>query len=155
MLIGDRHLSHNLLREHDQDDRRRHPRFDVKGLHGTLNGAHPFTVARISLGGLMIRLAVEPSFNEVARIEVGLDRMVFRTRARVVYAGPDMASPIYGDTFYRVGLAFVDTPPDQQLRLERFIVREFPSSRPKPSERQSSPEPPVDPSSRSSRSSRQ
>ncbi|MBZ0114859.1 MAG: PilZ domain-containing protein [Thermoanaerobaculia bacterium] len=141
-------MSQNLLRQHDQDERRRHPRYDVKGLHGVLNGTHPFTVARISLGGLMIRLQIEPNFNEVARIEVGLDRVVFRSRARVVYAGPDMASPSYGDTFYRVGLAFVDTPPDQQLRLERFIVREFPNSRSKPSERQATSDTPVDPPSR-------
>lgn len=141
-------MSYNLLRQHDQDERRRHPRFQVKGLKGVLNGTHPFTVARISLGGLMIRLQTEPSFNEVARIELGLDRVVFRSRARVVYAGPDMASPSYGDTFFRVGLAFVDTPPDQQLRLERFIVREFPSSRSKPPERPPTPDPSGNSSSR-------
>ncbi len=119
--------SENLLQATGRD-RRRHPRFEIDGLSGLLDGEHPFEVMRISLGGLMIRSEYEPSFNEVARIEVQLDRVSFRSRARIVYAGPDMASPANGAERYRVGLAFVDPSPEQQLRLERFIARRFSST---------------------------
>ena len=119
-------MSGNLLRPIPHDDRRRHPRYGAVGIEGTINGEHPLSVVKISLGGLMTRVRYEPSFNEVARIELSLGRISFRSLARIVYAGPDMASPGNQDGYFRVGLAFVDTSPEQQLRLERFIVREYP-----------------------------
>jgi len=103
------------------DDRRRHPRYSAEGLHGTYRRDSSFVVVKISLGGMLVTLDEEAALDDLVPISLELGQDVFRSNARVVFVGPDTAR----EQGYRVGFAFEQTAPAEQLRLERYLRREF------------------------------
>jgi hypothetical protein len=107
------------------DDRRRHPRFDVSGLSGVLDGSRVFEVLKLSAGGMLIRLPVEIELEQRVRVELSLGEETLRSDARVVFLGPDLdAGMTVGDRF-RVGLALVAPAPAAEALLQRYIAREL------------------------------
>jgi PilZ domain len=101
------------------DDRRRHHRYEVRGLVGTLAGRHPFTVVTLSRGGILATAAFEPPVGHVFDVLVPLGDETFRSSARVVYSGEDRSAP--RGQRYRFGLAFtVESEEDAEI-LDRFI----------------------------------
>ena len=103
------------------DDRRRYPRYSAEGLHGRLDGHSAFEVVKISLGGMLITLGEEVGLDVIVPIALDLGHERFRAEARVVFVGPDTSR----ESGYRVGLAFETPPPGEQLRLERYLRREY------------------------------
>ena len=107
------------------DDRRRHPRFDVRGLSGVLDGFRAFEVLRLSAGGMLIRLPWEPSLGHRVRVELPLGSETFDAVARVVFIGPDLDPPSAGGVRFRVGLELVETGPADEAVLGRYIATEL------------------------------
>lgn len=114
-------------------DRRRYPRYDVRGLSGTLDGFRVFEALRLSLGGMLVRLPAELALEQRVRVEMTLGGEAFRALARVVFVGPDLeASPLRRDHF-RVGLEFLPPSPggrDYRGALARFIETQLAASEP-------------------------
>ena len=107
------------------DDRRRHPRFDVSGLSGVLDGSRVFEVLKLSAGGMLIRLPIELELEQRVRVELSLGEETLRSDARVVFLGPDLdRGMMIGDRF-RVGLALVEPAPTEEALLQRYIAREL------------------------------
>jgi len=101
------------------EERRRHHRFEVKGLTGTLAGRHPFTVVTLSRGGLLATAGFEPPVGQVFDVEIPLEEKTFHSSARVAYTGEDRGAP--RPRRYRFGLAFtVESEEDARL-LDEFI----------------------------------
>jgi hypothetical protein len=105
------------------DDRRRHPRLDVSGLSGVLDGSRIFEVLKLSAGGMLIRLPVELELEQRVRVELVLGEETLRSGARVVFLGPDFDG-LAGERF-RVGLALVAPTPVEEALLRRYIDREL------------------------------
>lgn len=103
------------------DERRRYPRYSADDLHGRLDGHWPFEVVKVSLGGMLVTAEEEVALDEVVSVALDLGPERFLSQARVVFVGPDIAR---GEGF-RIGVAFVDPSPAEQLRLERYLRREF------------------------------
>jgi c-di-GMP-binding flagellar brake protein YcgR len=113
--------------EMGSEERRRHPRFDVAGAPGVLDGFRLFETLKISAGGMLIRLPAEMSLGQRVRVELPLGEDTFRSEARVVFFGPDLGGSRRSEDRYRVGLAFVEPTPADQERLDRFIAQELAS----------------------------
>jgi hypothetical protein len=113
------------------EERRRHPRFDVSGLSGVLDGFRIFEALKLSVGGMLIRLPAELGLEQRVRIEIVLGEEVFRSRARVVFLGPDFATSSERSRAFRVGLAFLDPSPSDSAVVERYISETL-STRPLP-----------------------
>jgi hypothetical protein len=109
------------------DERRRHPRFDVSGTPGALDGFRLFETLKLSVGGMLIRLPAELTLDQHVRVELPLAEETFRSEARVVFVGPDLGATGHrqGERRYRVGLAFLEPAPAEQARLERFIAEQL------------------------------
>lgn len=105
------------------DERRRYRRYAARDLRGTYEGDGPFEVVTIGLGGMLVKLPDEASLDDLVRVELDLGSESFAGEGRVVFVGPDTTSS--RNEGYRVGLAFEDPPPGEQLRLERYIRREY------------------------------
>jgi hypothetical protein len=105
------------------DDRRRHPRLDVSGLSGVLDGSRGFEVLKLSVGGMLIRLPVELELEQRVRVELSLGEETLRSEARVVFLGPDFDG-MAGERF-RIGLALVAPAPAAEALLRRYIAREL------------------------------
>lgn len=105
------------------DDRRRYPRYEARALRGAYDGMRPVDVVTIGLGGMLVKLPEEAALDDLVRVELDLEGGPFVSEARVVFVGPDTTSR--DDRGYRVGLSFEDPPPGEQLRLERYIRREY------------------------------
>ena len=105
------------------EERRRHRRYEVEGLTGTIAERHPFVVLLVSRGGLLVTTGHELPLGQVFDLEVPLRDAVFRSAARVVFVGEDNQAP--RDRRYRVGVAFaVESDADAAL-LDGFITREL------------------------------
>ena len=102
-------------------ERRRHPRYDVRKLSGVLEGSHVFETLKISAGGALVRLPVEVALEQRVIVSFDIGESSFKSVAVVVFVGPDLGAGASG--LFRVGLAFVDTPLDERARLQRFIER--------------------------------
>ena len=104
------------------DERRRHPRYDVSGLAGVLDGFRAFEALKLSAGGMLIRLPVELELDQPVQVELGIGDDTFRSRARVVFLGPDSERSDRGEERYRVGLAFDDTSATDREIVLRYIA---------------------------------
>ena len=114
-----------LLVSVSSDERRRHPRYDVRGLSGVLDGFRVFDTLKLSAGGMLILLPAELSLDQQVRVELPLGGETFESRARVVFLGPDLDGSMPSGERYRVGLEFV-APADRSLAiLQRFIGAEL------------------------------
>jgi PilZ domain len=105
------------------EERRRHRRFEVKGLIGTLAGRHGFTVLTISRGGMLAASSFEPPVGHVFDVDLPLAAEVFRSSARVVFVGEDRGAP--RSHRYRFGLAFTVESEEDSRILDGFIRREL------------------------------
>ena len=103
------------------DDRRRHPRYEVRGLSGVLDGFRLFDALKLSLGGVMIRVPAELALEQRVRIELPLGDETFRATARVVFIGPDLDGEVASGQRFRVGLQFAPPAAADQELLERYI----------------------------------
>ena len=100
-------------------ERRRHPRYDARGLFGTWNHQVGFAVVQISRSGLQARMEVEPILGETAPLVIGLgDAGPFRCSGRVVYIGPEVGG---ASSAFRVGIAFEQMEPAMESRLGAYI----------------------------------
>jgi hypothetical protein len=106
-------------------ERRRHPRYDVQGLGGVLDGYRAFEALKLSAGGMLIRLPAELEMDQPVRVEIGLGDETFRSRARVVFLGPDAERSAHGEERFRVGLAFDEPSPSDTEIVLRFISEEL------------------------------
>lgn len=106
-------------------ERRRHPRYDVRGLGGVLDGYRAFEALKLSAGGMLIRLPAELEMDQPVRIEIGLGDATFRSRARVVFLGPDAERSPQGEERFRVGLAFDEPSPSDTEIVQRYISEEL------------------------------
>lgn len=104
------------------DERRRHPRYDVSGLAGVLDGFRAFEALKLSAGGMLIRLPVELELDQAVRVELGIGDETFRSRARVVFLGPDSERSDRGEERYRVGLAFDEPSSNDREIVLRYIA---------------------------------
>lgn len=104
------------------DERRRHPRYDVGGLAGVLDGFRSFEALKLSVGGMLIRLPIELEMDQPVRVELGIGEDTFRSRARVVFLGPDAERSADGGERYRVGLAFDEPSPTDHEIVLRYIA---------------------------------
>ena len=105
------------------EERRRHHRYEVRGLAGKLADRHPFAVVTVSRGGILATASFEPPVGHVFDVELPLGREVFRSSARVVYTGEDRAAP--KSQRYRFGLAFTVESEEDAALLDQFIRREL------------------------------
>jgi hypothetical protein len=112
------------------EERRRHPRFDVAGAPGVLDGFRLFEALKLSAGGMLIRTPADLALGQRVRVELPLGDGTFRSEARVVFLGPEFGSArsSSGEERQRVGLAFADTTPADQALLDRFIAEELAGS---------------------------
>ena len=104
------------------EDRRRHPRYDVSGLAGVLDGFRAFEALKLSAGGMLIRLPVELEMDQPVRVELGLGPDTFRSKARVVFLGPDGDRSPAGEERFRVGLAFEQPSATDRELVKRYIA---------------------------------
>ncbi len=111
------------------DERRRHPRFDVSGLAGVLDGFRAFEALKLSAGGMLIRLPVELELGQPVRVELGIGDDTFRSRARVVFLGPDAERSDRGEERFRVGLAFDEPSAADREIVLRYIAETLASRR--------------------------
>jgi len=100
-------------------ERRRFPRYDVGRLPGVLDGFRLFETLKLSAGGALIRLPAELSLGERVKVSLELGDSIFRSAAQIVFVGPDMGTA----GLYRIGLAFVETPPEETAELSEYIDR--------------------------------
>lgn len=113
------------------DERRRHPRYDVRGLSGVLDGFRVFDTLKLSAGGMLILLPTELSLDQQVRVELPLGGDTFESRARVVFLGPDLDTSGTVGELYRVGLEFVTPTGRAADVLQRYIATELAGDRPR------------------------
>jgi hypothetical protein len=102
------------------EDRRRHPRYEARGLRARLLQIHRCEVLKLSRTGMLLLAPVELQPDAIVPAEVYLTGTVFRSQARVAFVGPDTGSAGTGRT--RIGLEFVDPAPSAQRILDQFIA---------------------------------
>jgi hypothetical protein len=100
-------------------NRRRHPRYAVSGINGSLDG-HPCELLRLSLGGLLATSRLEPPPERTIHLEFTLDGETFRSAGRVAFVGPDTHSPDRG--WNRIGVEFMAVPTRSRRTLEKFLA---------------------------------
>jgi hypothetical protein len=105
------------------EERRRHRRYEVRGLAGTLAGRHRFAVLTVSRGGVLATSSFEPPVGHVFDVELPLGSETFRSSARIVFVGEDRGAP--RSHRYRFGLAFTVESEEDAALLDRFIRREL------------------------------
>lgn len=108
----------------EDDDRRRHPRFDVR-LEGVLDGYRVFETLKLSAGGMLIRLPGDIGLEQRVSVVLQLGEHTFQAPARVVFLGPDHSVPGGGRDNNRVGLAFDGTAAEHADALRRYIASEL------------------------------
>ena len=87
-----------------------------------LDGFRAFEAIKLSAGGMLIRLPVELEMDQPVWVELGLGEGVFRSRARVVFLGPDAERSARGEERYRVGLAFDEPSASDREIVLRYIA---------------------------------
>jgi PilZ domain len=107
------------------EERRRHRRYEVQDLHGTLTGRerHGFEVLTLSRGGLLVTTAYEPPLGQTVDLELPLGPEVFRAPGRVVFIGEDNAAG--RERRYRVGIGLDGDSAGDRTVLDRFIRDEL------------------------------
>ena len=108
----------------DESNRRRHPRYPVRGLSGSIEG-QPCELLRLSLGGLLAASRLEPAPERVIHLEFPLEGEVFRSAARVAFVGPDTHSPERG--WNRIGVEFLAVPTRSRRTLEKYLATQTPA----------------------------
>jgi hypothetical protein len=99
-------------------ERRRHPRFEVKGITGTWDGHMPLKVRVLGLGGMLVETRTELSPGDVGDVKVDLPgEGPFRSAGRVLYLGPTSGGA------YRIGMAFESLSVKERVTLESFLTR--------------------------------
>jgi hypothetical protein len=107
------------------EERRRHRRYEVEGVSGTLAGRerHPFEVLTLSRGGLLVTTGFEPPLGQVLDLEIPLGRDLYRSPGRVVFIGEDKYAA--RDRRYRVGIALESATAEDGALLDRYIREEL------------------------------
>ena len=100
-------------------NRRRHPRYAVSGITGSLEG-QPCELLRLSLGGLLAASRLEPAPERTIHLEFAINGEIFRSAGRVAFVGPDTHSPNRG--WNRIGVEFMAVPTRSRRALERFLA---------------------------------
>jgi hypothetical protein len=103
------------------EERRRHRRYEVEGLRGTLAGRerHPFEVLTLSRGGLLVTMGFEPPLGQIFDLEIPLGPEVFRAHGRIVFVGEDKTAP--RERRYRVGIGLEGESSEDGALLDRFL----------------------------------
>jgi len=104
-------------------DRRRHPRYEVRGLSAVLAGKDSCEVARLSRGGMLVSAPREYPLDSTLDVLLHLKGSVFRSAARIAFVGPDTYSPKRRRV--RLGLEFIAPSDASQELLDRFIHDEL------------------------------
>ena len=86
-----------------------------------LDGYRTFEAIKLSVGCMLVLLPVELAMDQPVRVELTLGGDTFRSRAHVVFLGPDSERTPEGMERFRVGLAFVDPSPADRAKVERYI----------------------------------
>jgi len=102
----------------NSQERRRYPRYDAR-VPGVLDGSRAFETLTIGAGGTSIRIPDELPLAQPVQVKLALRGSTFSSPAVVIFVGPDLLAP--ETTSFRIGLAFTDTPPEEQARLQHFI----------------------------------
>lgn len=105
------------------EDRRRHPRYEVTGLLGTFEERVRFVVRVLGLGGMLVETTSELTPGQRGQFELKLpDLGILRLGGRVLYLGP------VGSGGWRIGVAFEASLKSDLSALETFLVgrREVP-----------------------------
>jgi hypothetical protein len=103
----------------NQDNRRRFPRYEIDGLHGSLDG-EPCELVLIGLGGMLATSKLEPQLERTIHLEFPLSSgETFRSAARVAFIGPDMRKE---GRWNRIGLEFLAVPTRSRRALESFLA---------------------------------
>lgn len=105
-------------------NRRRHPRYAVSGLSGSIDG-QPCELLRLSLGGLLAASRLEPAPERTIHLEFALDGEIFRSAGRVAFVGPDTHAPDRG--WNRIGVEFMAVPSRSFRALEKFLASQPPA----------------------------
>lgn len=105
------------------EDRRRHPRYEVENIPGTLAGRerHDFRVLMLSRGGVLGTTRWEPPLGQVLDLEIPLGTRIFRAPARVVFVGEDQSAEVPRHRRFRVGLALNGLTTEDGDILDTFI----------------------------------
>jgi hypothetical protein len=104
-------------------DRRRHPRYEVRGIAAVLADSARCQVVRLSRSGCLASAPKEYPLDATVEVRLHLKGSVFRSPARVAFVGPDTYSPSSGRV--RLGLEFLATPEASVELLDRFIRDEL------------------------------
>jgi hypothetical protein len=104
------------------EDRRRHPRYEVENIQGTLAGRerHDLRVLVLSRGGVLGTTSLEPPLGQVLDLEIPLGGRTFRAPAKVVFVGDDRAE-VPRHRRFRVGLALNGLTAEDGEILDTFI----------------------------------
>jgi hypothetical protein len=104
-------------------DRRRYPRYEVRGLSCRIDDQHGGEVLKLSRSGMLASAPLEAPLGAIVDVQIELPGSVFRSAARVAFAGPDTSAPERRRS--RVGVEFVETPPANLQVLDRFIQEQI------------------------------
>jgi PilZ domain-containing protein len=105
------------------DDRRRQPRYEVRGLTCSIDDQSGGEVLKLSRIGMLAVAPAEPRVGSIVDVQIELPGTVFRSAARVAFSGPDTNAPERRRS--RVGVEFLETPPSSAQVLDRFIKEQL------------------------------
>lgn len=89
------------------EERRRHPRYEVENICGVLAGRdrHDLDVVMLSRSGLLVTMDWEPPLGQVFDVEIPFGQRTFRAPVKVVFVGEDQVRRVPRHRRFRVGLA--------------------------------------------------
>ena len=105
------------------EDRRKHPRYEVGNIQGTLAGRerHDIRVLVLSRGGVLGTTSWEPPLGQVLDLELPLAGRTIRAPVKVVFVGEDKSAEVPRHRRFRVGLALNGITPEDGEILDTFI----------------------------------
>lgn len=99
---------------------RRFPRFQVRGIAGTITAPHEAEVLDLSMGGALLEHQGMLAIGDPCFVGLANSHEPVHIRCRVVHSRVSRAEP-GGVLYYRSGVEFLDLSPDAERALETFI----------------------------------
>jgi hypothetical protein len=106
------------------EEKRRHKRFIVKGIHGNLLYPADVKVLDISIDGAAIETTKWPDLKREYTLKIKYKEVILKLRGRIVWAILTSPKKISSDEvipIYRAGMRFNDTLSENTTRLINFI----------------------------------